>query len=393
MSLALTRLTLSLFRNHEATRLDVMAAGVAAPFVAITGANGAGKTNILEAISMLTPGRGLRGADSRDLQRKTAPAGEGWAVAGEITRGALLTKLGSGYDPAGDRRRIRIDGREEKASTAFAPHFSALWLTPQMDGLFIEGPGGRRRFLDRLVATYAPDHATRLNRFERLQRERMAQLQTARPDARWLQPVERQLAGEAVAIAAARMLVAERLQHHAAALGDLQKLFPAPSVMVRGETEAALLTRPAVEVEDSYAAMLQETRALDAASGRTARGVHRSDLEVIHAAKKMPAHDASTGEQKALLLALTLAHARMMQAEKGFVPVLLLDEVAAHLDDDRRLQLFGFLRALGGQVFVTGTEARIFAGIDDALHIQVTAGPGGTARTQSSFAQQRDTRA
>lgn len=376
------KLTLSLFRNHEATRLDVAAGGSAAPLVAITGANGAGKTNILEAISLLTPGRGLRGADSRDVLRKSAPPHEGWAVAGEIMRGHMLSKLGSGYDPQTDRRRIRIDGREEKASTAFAPYFSALWLTPQMDGLFIEGPGGRRRFIDRLVAAYAPDHATRINRFEKLQRERMAQLQAGRIDARWLAPVERQLAGEAVAIAAARMLVAERLQSHAAALGDLQKLFPAPAVTLRGETEEALLSRPAVEVEDTYAAMLEETRAEDGASGRTSRGVHRSDLVVVHAAKNMPAAEASTGEQKALLLSLTLAHARMMQSEKGFVPVLLLDEVAAHLDDDRRLQLFGFLRALGGQVFVTGTEARIFAGIDEALHVQVASGPGGTARVQ-----------
>jgi DNA replication and repair protein RecF len=361
------------------------AGGSPAPLVVITGPNGAGKTNILEAISLLTPGRGLRGADSRDLMRRGGDGLEGWAVAGDVSRGdGLVTRLGSGYDPRTDRRRIRVDGREAKASTAFAPHFSALWLTPQMDGLFIEGAAARRRFLDRLVAAYAPDHATRLNRYERLQRERMAQLQAAaRPDDRWLTPVEEQLAGEAVAIAAARLVVTERLQHHAQRLGDIQKLFPAPVIALQGVTEESLQTRPAVEVEAEYAQRLRAARGEDAATGRTAMGVHRSDMAVSHAAKNMPAAEASTGEQKALLIALTLAHAQMMRSEKGFVPVLLLDEVAAHLDDQRRLQLFSFLHALSAQVFVTGTEPGVFAGIGDALHVAVMPGPGGIARVQA----------
>lgn len=386
MSLTLHKLTLSLFRNHEAARLDFTSGGAAAPVVVLTGPNGAGKTNVLEAISLLTPGRGLRGAAPADITRRTPqglPDREGWAVAAEIEkRDGSITRLGCGFDPRTEKRKFRIDGRDARATTAFASHFAALWLTPQMDRLFVEGVSGRRRFLDRMVVTYAPDHATHLTKYEKLQRERLNLLQTRRHDERWLASLEQQMAAEAVAIAAARMDVCERLRHHAQDFAAAQTLFPAPHVELLGDAEVALQSHPAVKVEDGYAATLRDNRGEDAARGRTVMGVHRSDMAVSYAAKAMPAELASTGEQKALLIALTLAHAQMMQAEKGFVPVLLLDEIAAHLDEARRAQLFSFLLGLGGQIFVTGTEEQVFDGMTvNARHFRVTPGPGGTAHT------------
>ncbi len=357
----------------------------------LSGANGAGKTNILEAISMLTPGKGLRGSDAAEISRRLpqgqpqSDAIEGWAVAGEVQKpDGFMARLGAGYDPRSEKRKLRIDGKDVRATSAFAEHFSALWLTPQMDGLFTDGASNRRRFLDRMVMAYSGDHAARLNRYEKLQRERMNLLQARRMDDRWLAALEQQMAGEAVAIAAARMVVGEHLQQHSRTFSDLEKLFPAPLISVVGDTEEALLAQPAIAVEEHYAARLKELRSEDMQRNRTTMGVHRSDMQVTYAAKNMPAALASTGEQKALLLSLVLAHAQMMRAEKGFVPVLLLDEVAAHLDDARRVQLFACLRALGGQVFVTGTDAAVFAPCaPDAQYVSVTAGPGSVARVQT----------
>lgn len=386
MPLFLHKLTLSLFRNHEAARLDFAPATGADParLIVLTGPNGAGKTNILEAISLLTPGKGLRHADSEEMTRRAAVGGaaEGWAVAAEIEKhDGTLSRLGCGYDPRTAKRRLRIDGKEARASSAFATYFAALWLTPQMDRLFVEGASGRRRFFDRMVVAYAPDHAARLTRYEKLQRERLALLQTRRHDDRWLSPVEQQMAGEAVAIAAARLFVCERLQQHTGALAAAQSLFPAPQVRIDGWAEDALQSRPALAVEESYADLLRVNRDDDAMRGRTGMGVHRSDMQVTYAAKNMPAALASTGEQKALLIALVLAHAQMMQAEKGFAPVLLLDEVAAHLDDARRAQLLSFLTRLGGQIFFTGTDEAAFAAVtDQAAFFRLVPGPGGVAR-------------
>lgn len=399
MSLRLHKLTLSLFRNHEATRLDFAQAGDASAVVVLTGANGAGKTNILEAISLLTPGKGLRGADAQDIARRLPHGGrdlaEGWAVAGEVEKADGFTaRLGAGYDPRTLKRKLRVDGKDVRATSAFARHFSALWLTPQMDGLFIDSAASRRRFLDRMVMAYDNAHAARLTRYEKLQRERMNLLQARRLDDSWLGALEQQMAGEAVAITAARLVVGEHLQQHSRVFSDFEKLFPAPVIDVVGETEEALRDQPALAVEENYAVRLKALRGEDAARNRTTMGIHRSDMQVTYAAKNVPAALASTGEQKALLLSLVLAHAQMMRAEKGFVPVLLLDEVAAHLDDARRTQLFACLGRLGGQVFATGTDPAAFASCAaDALCIGVTAGPGGTARLHvpiSDGSQSRD---
>ncbi len=378
-TLALHHLTLSLFRSHAAARLDLTRNRQAAQMVVLTGPNGAGKTNVLEAISLLTPGRGLRHAEGSEITTRATHGLEGWAVAALCERpDGQQVRLGTGLDVKSGRRRTRIDGADAKGSNALAEVLSAVWLTPQMDRLFAEGISARRRFFDRLVFAYAPDHAPRLNRFEKLQRERLAVLtgEMRAPDEGWLRALESQIAGEAVAIAAARLTVAERLREHTEILQQRQGLFPVPDIAVRGAAEDMLMTMPAVDAEEKYALSLAQSRGEDRASGRTLYGVHRSDLVVRYAAKDIAADQASTGEQKALLLSLIIAHADMMRAEKGFVPLLLLDEVAAHLDDVRREQLFDILLGLGAQVFLTGTENAIFNSLEGtALFFDVPSAP------------------
>lgn len=384
MPLALHHLTLSLFRSHMAARLDLTHNKTAAGVVVLTGPNGAGKTNVLEAISLLTPGRGLRHAEGSDITTRAAGNHEGWAVAALCERpDGQHIRLGTGLDVKTSRRRTRIDGADAKGSGALADVLSAVWLTPQMDRLFAEGITARRRFFDRLVFAYAPDHAPRLNRLEKLQRERLAVLtgEMRAPDEGWLRALEAQIAGEAVAIAAARLMVAQNLANHTAILQQRQSLFPVPDIALSGMAEDMLATLPALDVEERYAAMLAQSRGEDRSAARTLYGVHRSDLVVRYAAKDIAADQASTGEQKALLLSLIIAHADMMRAEKGFVPLLLLDEVAAHLDDARREQLFDILLGLGAQVFLTGTENTIFNSLEKcALFFEVPPSPAPPRR-------------
>lgn len=372
MPLSLQKVSLTNFRNYEALRLDVGGARQ----IVLSGANGAGKTNILEAVSLLTPGKGLRGAELDDLTCRSAVGSAGhpplWAVAAELESAAgLPLRLGTGLDRAREggasRRVIRLDGKEVKGQRHLSEHVAAVWLTPQMDRLFLEGAAARRKFLDRLVFAYAPDHVTHLNRYDKSLRERMRVLTDNRtPDPRWLDTLENQIAGDAVSIAAARAYLIVRLSYHLAVLAAQQSLFPAPEVRLLCPVALALETVPALEAEQQLAENLRGNRAADAAAGRTAAGTHRTDFAVRYAAKDMPANLCSTGEQKGLLLSIVLGHARMIQAEKGFVPLLLLDEVAAHLDDARRAQLFGHLQALGGQVWLTGTDAALFDALKDA---------------------------
>jgi DNA replication and repair protein RecF len=358
VTLALTRLTLTNFRNYTALRLDV-----GARLVALAGPNGAGKTNLLEAISLLAPGRGLRGAayDELALQGGT----RSWAIAAEIETAHGDVKLGTGWtDPAGDTqahatRAVLIDGHLQKSSGALADHMRILWLTPAMDRLFA-GPGGdRRRFMDRLVATFDPEHAARIAVFEKVMRERNLLLQEPRADALWLDSLEAHMAEAAVAIAAARQTALEALQKHIDGTRT-ETEFPWALVAVDGEVETALKTRPAVHVEDDYRRTLASSRRLDAGAGRTLNGPHRSDFLVTHGPKNAPAHQCSTGEQKALLIGLILAQAHAVKTVSGTAPVLLLDEVAAHLDSRRRAGLFVSLGELGSQAWMTGTDAHLF---------------------------------
>jgi DNA replication and repair protein RecF len=356
--LLLQKLNLTQFRGYDALRLDVSGSRI----VVLTGANGAGKTNILEALSLLTPGRGLRGADLLEMKNRKAGAEDLWAISAEVetTDGETL-RLGTGLARGVKRRVVRVDGKDARGQNALSDHMSVLWLTPQMDRLFIEGASARRRFFDRLVFTYEPEHAARLNRYDKNLRERLKLLQQERAaDPAWLDVLENQLAAEAVGIAAARLSLLERMEAYIGRLAVNQSLFPAPRLAVFGWVEEEMRQNPALAVEEALRLRYKNARGPDAAAGRSSEGIHRSDFAVHYAAKDMPADQCSTGEQKGLLVSIILAHALMMQGEKGFVPVLLLDEVAAHLDDARRRQLFGQLVSFGGQVWLTGTDRAVF---------------------------------
>jgi len=360
--LLLHKLNLTQFRGYDALRLDL----AGAPVVVLTGDNGAGKTNVLEAISLLIPGRGLRGADLLEMKNRTAGPEDLWAVAAEVeTASGLMVRLGTGLDRDAKRRLVRIDGKDAKGHNDLTKYVACVWLTPQMDRLFLEGASMRRKFFDRLVYAYEPEHVTRLNTYDKNLRERMKLLQEDRaPDPRWLDTLEAQLAAEAVSIAASRLHLLERLLHYAQKLAATQSLFPSPAVTISGWVENEIGKRPALEIEDELKKKFKATRMIDAAAGKSLEGIHRSDFLVSYAAKNMPADQCSTGEQKGLLVALVLAHALMMQGEKGFVPLLLLDEVAAHLDDARRDELFRCLSGFAGQVFLTGTDPAIFTALE-----------------------------
>lgn len=359
-ALAITRLTLTEFRNYRDLRLITPAR-----LVALTGANGAGKTNVLEAISLLAPGRGLRGATFEELARQ---GGSGsWAIAAEIETSAGPLSAGTAWSiqpDAGDggSRLVVIDGEVQKGLGALGEHMRVLWLTPAQDRLFAGPASDRRRFLDRLVAASDPEHGARILVFEKVMRERNLLLAEPRSDATWLTSLEAQMAEAAVAISAARLIGLEALQTHIGA-GRSESSFPWAEIAIEGEIEALVSQKPAVQVEDEYRRILRDSRGLDRAAGRTLRGPHRSDLAVVHGPKAMPAGQCSTGEQKALLIGLVLAQARAVRAGAGVSPILLLDEVAAHLDRARRRSLLEALAALGSQSWMTGTDAQLFEAI------------------------------
>jgi DNA replication and repair protein RecF len=276
-----------------------------------------------------------------------------------------LVSLGTGISGAEDtgveRRIVRVDGETQGSTAALAQHMRMVWLTPQMDGLFLEGSSSRRRFFDRLTAAFHTGHGTQLNAYERAMRERNRLLQEGRADAYWLDALEAQMAAHGTALAAARLDTVRQLK---AALDLTEGAFPRADLALKGVLEEALLTQPAVEVEDAFKARLKILRGGDAQAGRAIEGPHRSDLEAVHMAKEMPAALCSTGEQKALLLGITLGSARMIAAQTGAAPVILLDEVAAHLDGERRAALFDEICALGAQTWLSGADRALFAGLE-----------------------------
>lgn len=354
---AVTRLRLTNFRSYAA--LD-LACGEGS--VALVGPNGAGKTNILEAISLLAPGRGLRRAPQAELARV---GGDGsWAIAAEVSGEDGPARLGTGVEPGseGRGRVCRIDGAPVSGAGAFADHLRLVWLTPDLDGLFRGPAGDRRRFLDRLVLAVDPGHGARASGLEKALRTRNRLLEEGR-DPRWLDAVERELAELAVAVAAARAETLGHLARLIAETADPASPFPAAEAALDGTLEAELALQPATVVEDAYRERLARARPRDRAAGRTLEGPHLSDLLVRHATKAMPAEKCSTGEQKALLVGLVLAHARLVTRLDGRAPVALLDEVAAHLDPVRREALFSALDALGAQVWLTGADPAAFAHI------------------------------
>jgi DNA replication and repair protein RecF len=362
------RLSLTNFRSYHAAQISLGRAGP----VVLTGVNGAGKTNLIEAISLLAPGRGLRRATMEEL---AFAEGDGaWAVSAEIEGMLGLATLGTGIDPpAGEDsapvRKCRIDRESVGSATAFADHLRVVWLTPAMDPLFNGPASERRRFLDRLVLAVDAQHSSRVAALERSLRSRNRLLEDTPGDSHWLDAVEHETAEVAVAVAAARVETVKRLSAALDAARDQAPEFPQAQIDLQGWMERLLADHSAIEIEDRYRALLKENRARDAAAGRTLDGPHLSDLAVRHRAKNLPAADASTGEQKALLIRLVLAHAGLIRQMTGFPPLLLLDEVVAHLDPVRRAALYDALSSLDAQVWMTGADPASFGDILDRANV------------------------
>lgn len=324
-----------------------------AGFVLLFGENGAGKTNLLEAVSMLTPGRGLRGTALSEMARRGGPGA--WAVAAKLGE----TDIGTGTQPsAPERRQVRVNGVAASVNS-LAEWLSILWLTPAMDRLFTGSASERRRFLDRLVLALEPGHAYHATRYDAAMRARNKLLTEEMPDEAWLASLEAAMAEHGAELAAARTRTVAALDTRLAHAPEDQ--FPQASIMLDGWTDGDL------------AATLRTSRRRDAAAGRATEGPHRQDLAVTHRAKCMPAALSSTGEQKALLLGLVLAHADVVAERRGEPPILLLDEVAAHLDPKRRAALFARLEGRG-QVWMTATESGLFDGIVTGCRLHVTPG-------------------
>ncbi len=370
----ISRLVLTDFRNHSRLALALDRRPVV-----LAGPNGAGKTNVLEAVSLLAAGQGLRRAPYVDLARQQGAGG--WAVSARIETQAGPVDVGTGLDastPDSSRsgRLVRINGEPQSGSGALAGLVDMAWLLPSMDGLFTGPAGDRRRFLDRLVLGFDAGHATRSGQFERAMRQRNRLLEDGVRDPSRFAGLERIMAETGVAIAAARgetvggiirIIEARRAR-------DPDAAFPWASLMLEGGLEAALGAHAAIEVEDWYLAALANGRERDRAAGRTLEGPHRSDLVVGHGPKSMPAEASSTGEQKALLIGLVLAHAELIAERRtGGAPILLLDEIAAHLDARRRAGLFAELLRLGSQAWLTGTDRQPFeALLSDAQFVPIS---------------------
>ncbi len=350
----LIRLTLTDFRNYAALTWRPHAA-----ISVFTGSNGTGKTNLLEAVSLLVPGRGLRGARTADLAR-IGGAG-GWAVAGRFETADGAHDIGTGTTPEGpvDRRVFRLDGAAPRSQAEIAARIAAVWLTPQMDRLFQEGLSGRRRFLDRLVWALEPGHAREMAAHDTAMGNRNRLLAEGRHDRAWLAGLEDAIARHAVAATAARMALVARL--NAALAGGVAGAFPAAQAGLLCPIADRLNDEPALRVEDWLRAALEANRARDAAAHSSALGAHRTDLALADAATGLPAALASTGQQKALLIGVILGHATLIAETRGFPPLLLLDEPVVHLDPHRRSALFGALVALKAQTLITGTDAETFA--------------------------------
>lgn len=357
--LAVTRLTLSHFRSHLRTELSVDERPLA-----FCGPNGAGKTNILEAVSLLSPGRGLRRASAEEMIRQSESIG--WKVVAQVTVPTQVREIETAAEP-GQARQVRIDGKVV-AKIALGRFVRIIWLTPPMDRLWIEGAGGRRRFLDRMTMSLEPGHGEAVLGYERAMRERNRLLKGNVRDPHWYVALERQMAETGARIIANRRAAVSRI---AAAQDGARTAFPVAELS---------LGHPGGELPEEctdLADVLEHGRHADLAAGRTLRGPHRADMTATYAEKGVSAAQCSTGEQKALLISLVLANARALSEDTGSPPLILLDEVAAHLDSDRRAALFAEILKLGGQAWMTGTGPELFEELGDRAQIlQVTARNG-----------------
>jgi DNA replication and repair protein RecF len=359
----LTRITLTDYRNYAVLRLDPPPG-----LIALAGANGAGKTNLLEAISLLTPGRGLRGAEYASIGRNDGKGAWGVSAVTHSHRGEV--QLGTAWslsetEGINAARAVLIDGHLQKSSGALAGLLRVVWLTPALDRLFSGAASERRRYLDRMVALFDSEHGSRINRFEKLMRERNLLLSDGPLDRAWVTSIETQMAEEAVAIAAARLQAISNLGAYLTP-ERLSGPFPWSVLAITGETEDLVAKLPALQAEEHYKKQLHDGRMADKGAGRTLVGPHRSDFVVRHGPKNIAAEEGSTGEQKALLIGLILAQTEAIRAITGSAPVLLLDEIAAHLDKARRKALFSHLNDLAVQAWMTGTERELFDGASAA---------------------------
>ncbi len=364
---ALVKLSLSEFRCYQSLRLETDKRPVV-----LIGCNGVGKTNLLEAISFLAPGRGMRRAKLGEITRSGCVVrehGPRWAVAATFETPSGPFEVATGYevDPcadAGGRRIVRLNGTDVRKQSSLDEVFSAIWIVPEMDRLFMDGASARRRFLDRMVCTFDANHNAQLNNYEKATRERTRLLREdntkLKPsDSGWIDALEQRMAENGVAIAAARKSYVKKLH---AAFRLSAGSFPEARVDLDGDLELWLEESSALEVEDKFRGVLAASRQLDRDAGRALIGAHRSDIQVMHLLKKAQAAVCSTGEQKALLISIILAHARLVSLERGWPPLLLLDEIVAHLDLDRRAALFTEICAIGAQSWMTGTDLNLFEG-------------------------------
>jgi DNA replication and repair protein RecF len=352
-------LKLTDFRCYESLVLSDLSPGG----VILYGRNGAGKTNLLEAVSFLSPGRGLRNAKLNEVQRIGSRSNDFWAISARLHSDFGDIQVGTGADQrVRNRRAVRVNGASAKSQSVLSEYLACIWLTPQMDRLFIEGASYRRRFLDRLILSFDIAHTGRLTRYENAMRQRSKLLQSKENvESSWLDALESSMAETGVSISAARLLFLEKLQTMCDKAAS--SVFPKAIIDISGAIEELLKKAPAVEVEELFKYQLLNGREQDSLMGGAVTGPHKSDLLTWFSDKNMKAELSSTGEQKALLISIILAYSRLISLERGAPPILLLDEVAAHLDENRRENLYELLFSLGGQVWMTGTDKSLFSSI------------------------------